>query len=95
MNIEPFEFLPTDLPNDSEKEAAILEAIRNRVVDMLEKQPDLLFSYMYRLDVEEWRIKKALKESAETPDLTLSKLIWERQKQRLATRQAYKEGRHL
>ena len=64
-----------------------------RVVhDQEEKQPDLLFSYMYRLDVEEHRIKEALKSSLGSPDELLARLIWERQKQRLATRKAYKEN---
>lgn len=91
MNLEPFDFLPDETEDDAVKDEKMIETIRQRVVEFLDQQPDLLFSYMYRLDVEEWRIKKALKESPLTPDETLARLIWERQKQRLATRAEYKK----
>ena len=91
MSLELFDFLPNVTLDDEVKDERMVETIRQRVVEYLDQQPDLLFSYMYRLDVEEWRIKKALKESPLTPDETLARLIWERQKQRLATRAAYKK----
>lgn len=71
-------------------EADMLERIRLRVADLLDKNAELLFSYLYRLDVEEVKIKIALN-SGEPTDEALAKLIWERQKQRLATRKAYRE----
>jgi len=72
-------------------EKLIVEAIRLRVAEMLEKQPELLFSYMYRLDVEEVVIKAALsKTNPNPPDKSLAALIWERQKKRIEFKKQFK-----
>ena len=70
--------------NKEADESLIVDAIAIRVREMLDTNPDLLFSYMYRLDVEEEVINIALKkENPLAPDVALAQLIWERQKKRL------------
>jgi len=73
----------------SEKE--LLVAIKARVAHMLEVEPELLMSYLYRLDVLEVKIKAVLdKSSPVNPVDGLSHLILERQKERQATKDKYK-----
>ena len=78
---------------DSRDEADILEEIRLRVNEMLDANPELLFSYLYRLDVLEHKIKAALKDSSVPTDEALAMLIWQRQKQRLETRKKYSSNK--
>lgn len=70
----------------------MLQLIENRVTEMLSQSPDLLFSYLYRLDISEQKIKTALNESDEiSPNLALAQLILTRQKQRMETKKKYKQ----
>jgi len=72
------------LDKQSNDEEEIIQAVTIRVREMLDKSPDLLFSYMYRLDVEESAINHVLKNNQlMATDEALARLIWERQKQRL------------
>lgn len=72
------------LDKNTDNEAEIIKAISERVRLMLDKSPDLLFSYMYRLDVEETAINHVLKNNKlYATDEALARLIWERQKKRL------------
>lgn len=82
------------LDDEHATEADMLENIRQRVAELLDKNPELLFSYLYRLDVLEYKIKAAMK-SGLPADEALAELIWSRQKQRLATRKAYRENGKL
>ncbi len=71
-------------------EAEILEMIEARVSELLRTNPDLLMSYMYRLDVLEYKIKAALDQKSElSVSERLARLIWERQKQRIKTKLQY------
>ena len=83
------DFIPNELAKNDEAEAEIVEMIRSRVAEMLDANPELLFSYMYRLDVEEHKLDMALKMGGADMDRHLAKLIWERQVQRLKTKKAY------
>lgn len=80
----------------TEKEASdelMIEEISVRVADMMDENIELLMSYLYRLDVEESKINHALKMSnVILAPTALATLIWERQKQRLATKKKYKQG---
>ena len=90
MNDEVSSLFPD--PGDQAKGATeedMIERIRIRVADLLDKNAELLFSYLYRLDVEEHKIKKALR-SDQPADEAIARLIWHRQKQRLETRKAYR-----
>jgi len=65
--------------------------IADRVENLLKADPDLMLSYLYRLDVEEKIIAKALETSIMPVHVTFANLIWERQKQRLETKKKYKQ----
>ncbi len=69
----------------------MLHHIAYRVEKLLKADPDLLMSYMYRLDVEEKNIKAALEVSTAPVHITFAQLIWERQKQRIITKKKYKQ----
>jgi len=72
-------------------EEELLEAIANRVAEMMEENKDLLLSYMYRLDIDEGKIHFALSPLANEPaHFALARLILNRQKQRAVTKLSYK-----
>lgn len=56
---------------------------------MLEGDVDLLMSYLYRLDIEAHKINAVLQMShAVPPNVGLARLILDRQKQRIKTKQS-------
>lgn len=72
----------------SEQEIIILIADRVRV--MMEKEIDLLFSYLYRLDVSERDVHEILFNfKGDDAISSIAKLIWVRQKQRMETKKKY------
>lgn len=76
---------------NNKDENLIVDAIRIRVAELLDKNPELLFSYMYRLDVSEATIKASLnKTNPNPPDKSLAIIIWERQKKRIAFKKQFK-----
>lgn len=78
--------------NETMSEDELLEAIRHRVAILLDSDPNLLMSYLYRLDILEENIQGVLsKNSLVAPIEGLSLLILERQKERLKTKQKYKQ----
>ena len=93
-NIEVSKLISSDLdislPKELTDEEMILH-IADRVEQLLKGDPDLLMSYLYRLDVEEKNIQKAIETSIMPIHVTFANLIWERQKQRLATKQLFKQ----
>lgn len=77
---------------DSYNEAELLGLIHQRVTELLETNVELLFSYMYRLDIEESKIQYAINEPSDTPTSeALAVLILERQKARAETKKKYKQ----
>jgi hypothetical protein len=74
-------------------ESDMYKAIRDRVEYFLEKNPELLMSYLYRLDVLEVKLNAVLAPDAVVaPVEGLARLILNRQKERIATKQKYKSG---
>lgn len=74
---------------DAEEES-LISLLAERVAELLPDQHDLLFSLMYRLDIDEQKIQRALSPLAQEPaERGLARLIWERQKQRVITRRTY------
>ncbi len=72
-------------------EAALVALVAERVVELLERQPEYLMSLLYRLDVLEEKIVPVMRgRSAEPIPVALARLIVERQKQRLHTRRTMK-----
>jgi len=82
--------LAIDITDDMSDEHMLL-LIENRVTELMTQNPDLLFSYLYRLDIQEAKIKQALLDEQDAPNLALSKLILQRQKQRIASKKKYKQ----
>ena len=68
-------------------EEAVLQLFTERVEDMMQHNLDLLLSSLYRLDVEEVDIQRALHLPDVTPARAIAKLILDRQKVRLKTKQ--------
>lgn len=88
-----FDLILRSLTPDSAEpadEAAMLDLIAARVSELIADEPDLLFSYMYRLDIDQDKIEEALIPGTEPVEMQLARLILTRQKQRLATKARYK-----
>lgn len=74
-------------------ETVLLEAIADRVAELLKADPDLLFSYLYRLDIAAGDIQKALYESEPVKaERALAAVILKRQNQRVNTKRAYPQA---
>ena len=67
-----------------------INPVSEKVLEMLTETPDLLFSYLYRMDIDETKIKWALApEAKDEAHIGLAKLILERQLQRIQTQKQY------
>ena len=76
--------------NDSESQEELFAAILERVEYFLDTQPDLLFSYMYRLDVLEKDLKTVIEGGRKGNLAThFAQLIMKRQILRVETRRKY------
>lgn len=81
-----------DVPIDQElTDEEMIKHIAYRVEQLLRGDPDLLMSYLYRLDVEEKKINAAIETSITPIHVTFANLIWERQKERLEIRKKFKQ----
>lgn len=70
----------------------ILEQLANQVADFLENKPDLLFSYFYRMDIDEHEVAQVLNEPQEEPvNLILARIIFYRQVARARTKLQYRQ----
>lgn len=75
---------------DAQDESILLAAIEERVTELLKADPDLLMSYLYRLDIPQETVEYALYHSEPlTPQQALAHVILERQKTRLKTKRSY------
>ncbi len=80
-------------PADRERitEEELLRLLSDEVAYWIEHKLEALLSLMYRLDISERKIAKALALQDQTPaNVALARLIIDRQKARLATKAAYK-----
>ena len=83
---------PTQLDDDQADEK-LIEFMTGRIEALMATQFESLMSMMYRLDVNEGKIRKALDPAnPENPARSLARLIVQRQKQRMATRQQYQQN---
>lgn len=72
-------------------EEALLRMLIDQIDWLMEKRMEWLLSLMYRMDINEQKVHAALLPTApEPPNIGLAKLVLERQKQRVQTKQAYR-----
>lgn len=65
----------------------VLRAIEQRVGQLLDSDPGLLMSYLYRLDVAEGKVKNALMDTSSGGAVrSIARLIFDRQMERLETK---------
>lgn len=89
------EFIPSvfsqslQQPDHILEDPNLLDLFAQRVEEMMQDKMDLLLSTLYRLDVEESKIRAALDFPTDTPARALARLILERQKERLETKRKY------
>ncbi len=75
-----------------ENENQVLEMIRSRVAELLDRDPELLMSYLYRLDILETKLKQVLHKNSNLPIAEgISQLIFQRQMERVVTKRKYKQ----
>lgn len=73
-------------------EEELLRLLSNRVAWMIEHDIELLFSTLYRMDVQEPLVERALHPNAPEPaNIGIARLILERQKQRAYTKKHFKQ----
>lgn len=71
-------------------EEEMVDLLAEKVQAYLDINISLLLSYLYRLDVKEVDIKKALTNASSEPgNYVLARLIWKRQKARIETKKNY------
>lgn len=81
-----------EAPKEEMTEADMLEYLAEVIAYMIEHKMDFLLSLLYRLDVDEYKINRALSPlNPEPANRALARLVWERQKQRIATKKAYSQ----
>ena len=87
--IRDFEIESVEKEEISEEE--LFGVLADQIAYMLEYRIEFLFSLMYRLDVYESKINAALHPSAPEPaNIGLARLVLERQKQRIKTKNEYR-----
>lgn len=70
----------------------LISIMAERIRELLAGDLEALMSMMYRLDIDEAKIKLAFsKENLEDPAISLAKIIIERQKRRMDTRKKYQQ----
>ncbi len=80
-----FDIVPT--AEQQFDEAEVLALLTKQIAWMLETKTEFLFSLLYRLDVDERLVRKAMDPSAATPAAEgLARLVFDRQKARIQTK---------
>lgn len=73
-------------------EEQLLVFLSEQIAYLIEYKLEFLMSLMYRLDVDERKVDYALSPAGEElPHIALAKLVLERQKQRIFTKQHYRQ----
>jgi hypothetical protein len=87
--LNTFEVEPVKISENPEE---IFEQLTSQIAWMIEHKLDFLLSLLYRLDVAEEKINLALTPQSPIPaDQALALLILERQKQRMETKERYRQ----
>ena len=83
-----------EIDEETLTEQALFDLVANEVAYMIEHRIDFLMSLLYRLDVLEHKINFALSpHSVEAPNIALTRLILDRQKERINTKKIYKQDK--
>ncbi len=83
-----------ELENQEEtlSEEDLLRLLADQIAYMIDHKLEFLLSLMYRLDIDESKVNRALSPLSEVPaNIELARLVLERQKQRVFTKQHYKQ----
>ncbi len=87
--LNTFEVEPVKISENPEE---IFKQLTTQIAWMIEHKLDFLLSLLYRLDVSEQKINLALAPQSPVPaDQALAILILERQKQRMETKERYRQ----
>lgn len=80
-----------EVPDEPISDERLFDILADQIAYMIEFRMEYLLSLLYRNDVLEHKINEALSPANEDPpNIALAKLVMERQKQRVATKKAYK-----
>lgn len=82
--------LEVGVSQDAFDQETFLAAIEQRVAELMDSDPSLLMSYLYRLDVAEEKIK-IIMASEKSISQELAKLILDRQIERVRTKTTIKQ----
>ena len=100
VDIESFSEIQTALEigkfSDELNEEDMIIQIERRIAELMEREMDLLLSYLYRLDIAENKINECLNPGTKDhPYTCLAKLIWNRQKERIETKRKYSRNEEV
>jgi hypothetical protein len=81
-----------EAPEEELTEEAFFDFLADHIAFLIENRLEYLMSLMYRLDINEAKVHYALSPFAPEPaNIGIARLVLERQKQRVATKQFYKQ----
>ncbi|MBK7869811.1 MAG: hypothetical protein IPJ74_03535 [Saprospiraceae bacterium] len=73
-------------------EEALLQLLSDQIAYLIDHKLEFLLSLMYRLDIDENKVNRALSPFSEEPaNVAIAKLVLNRQKQRVFTKEHYKQ----
>ena len=78
-----------------QSERAFIELIAQRVEYLMESNMELFINHLYRMDIDEKRVNRTLmlsEDSEESVYMVLARLIYQRQKERIQTREEFKQN---
>ncbi len=85
------EFQIQKLRSQEDKDELIFGELADRVADLMQQRMETLLSMLYRLDVDETKIRQALDPGSDlAPHIAIAKLIVERQMARAKTKENYR-----
>lgn len=90
LTVKDFELIA---PQEEWTEEEFFDFLSDHIAYLIEHKLEFLLSLMYRLDVNERKVHQALSPAAPEPaNIGIARLVIERQKQRVATKQFYKQS---
>lgn len=75
---------------DMVSEEELLQLLAQKIVALIERNPEEFFQLMYRLDIEEQKLNRALHEQDIAQNI--AKIIYDRQLMKMRTRQLFKQA---